>query len=419
VLSLGGALLAYELGGDPQSWTRFQQDSHDLDIWIDNQRTALKTEAEKRALAEIDTEYDRFLATANRFHREHGDRSVPVSDRVRQIELAEKQMIALAGRLAEAHRHALGDLISESHRSLQRLEALLGVGFVFVLAVGAWSARIVYHETVAPLRKQLLETQMLAERQEKLASLGVLAAGVAHEIRNPLMAIKLRAYLLRQNLDDGAPAVEDVTVIDNEITRLERIVSDFLLFARPGDPNLTTMAPHALLSEVRELLAPELAENQIALVVESEADIASLRADQQQLKQVLINLVRNAAESIASRGRVTLRTRRDRLKVGGELRDVVVIEVEDTGAGIPAEVQQRLFDPFFTTKPTGTGLGLSIAMRILERHGGTLLFQTEPGNGSTFGMVLPVDTDECALSDPAGGQDGLPAQAAPTAPAAR
>ncbi|HZJ17540.1 MAG TPA: ATP-binding protein, partial [Chthoniobacteraceae bacterium] len=252
-------------------------------------------------------------------------------------------------------------------------------------------------ETVAPLRRQLLETQMLAQRQEKLAALGVLAAGVAHEIRNPLMAIKLRAYLLRQNLEDGAPAGEDVRVIDNEITHLERIVSDFLLFARPSDPNLTTMAPHALLSEVRELLAPELAKNQVALVVESEADIPSFRADQQQLKQVLINLVRNAAESIAFHGRVTLRIRRDRLKVGGELRDVVVIEVGDTGAGIPAEIQERLFDPFFTTKPTGTGLGLSIAMRILEKHGGTLQFQTEPGKGTTFGMVLPIEPEKRPL----------------------
>jgi signal transduction histidine kinase len=397
VLSLGGALLAYELGGDPQSWTRFQQDSHELDIWIDNQRTALKTNEEKRALAEIDAEYDRFLASANTFHSEHGDRTVSVSDRVRQIENAEKQMISLAGRLAEAHRHALGDLISESRRSLQRLEVLLGAGFIFVLAVGAWGARVVYDETVAPLRRQLLETQMLAQRQEKLAALGVLAAGVAHEIRNPLMAIKLRAYLLRQNLEDGAPAGEDVRVIDNEITHLERIVSDFLLFARPSDPNLTTMAPHALLSEVRELLAPELAKNQVALVVESEADIPSFRADQQQLKQVLINLVRNAAESIAFHGRVTLRIRRDRLKVGGELRDVVVIEVGDTGAGIPAEIQERLFDPFFTTKPTGTGLGLSIAMRILEKHGGTLQFQTEPGKGTTFGMVLPIEPEKRPL----------------------
>jgi len=269
---------------------------------------------------------------------------------------------------------------------------------------------------VAPLRRQLLETQMLAERQEKLASLGVLAAGVAHEIRNPLMAIKLRAYLLRQNLEDGAPAGEDVTVIDNEITRLERIVSDFLLFARPGDPNLTTMAPDALLSEVRELLAPELAKNHVALVVESGADASAIRADPQQLKQVLINLVRNAAESIASHGRVTLRTRRDRLQMAGEAREVVVIEVEDTGAGIPTEIQQRLFDPFFTTKPTGTGLGLSIAMRILERHGGTLQFQTEPGNGTTFGMVLPVDSNQRALSDPAQAHVGLPAQAATTEP---
>jgi signal transduction histidine kinase len=105
---------------------------------------------------------------------------------------------------------------------------------------------------------------------------------------------------------------------------------------------------------------------------------------------VLINLVRNAAESIGQKGSITLRTRQDRLPLKGQPQKVIVLEVQDTGAGIPAEVQERLFDPFFTTKAAGTGLGLSIAMRILERHGGTLQFQTAPGRGTTFGVVLPA-----------------------------
>ena len=236
----------------------------------------------------------------------------------------------------------------------------------------------------------MIEAKALAERHEKLASLGVLAAGVAHEIRNPLTAIKLRTYLLRENLAEGAPADEDVAVIEREIDRLERIVSDFLVFAHPGDPHLATVAPLDLLGEVRELLAPELAKNEVALAVESEPDAPTLRADPNQLKQVLINLVRNAAESIGRKGRITLRTRQDRLPLHGRPQEVIVLEVQDNGAGIPAQVQERLFDPFFTTKAAGTGLGLSIAMRILERHGGTLQFETEPGRGTTFGVVLPV-----------------------------
>jgi signal transduction histidine kinase len=193
--------------------------------------------------------------------------------------------------------------------------------------------------------------------------------------------------------------LEDAAIIDHEIDRLERIVGDFLLFARPGDPHLAAVAPHALLCEVCELLAPELAKNEVALVVESRAEVPTLRADPHQLEQVLINLVRNAAESIGQKGRITLRTRQDHLPLQGRPQEVVVLEVQDTGTGIPADVQERLFDPFFTTKAAGTGLGLSIAMRILERHGGTLQFQTVPGRGTTFGVVLPVPSAESGTAD--------------------
>ena len=390
VLSLNSGLLAYEVSGESADWERFQNESRALDAWIDLQNDALKTAEEKSVLADINAEYDRYLAVAQAIRREQSERTAALASRVRQLEAAARRMLALGTRLAEAHRRALGDFLGESQRSLQRLEALLGAGFCVVLAVGAWGARVLFEETIAPLRTRLIETEALAERHEKLASLGVLAAGVAHEIRNPLTAIKARLFTLQRQLEPATPAREDAAIIDREIDRLERIVRDFLLFARPGEPALTNVAPHELLEEVRALLAPELAGDRIALRVEGAADGTLLCADPQQLRQVLINLVRNAAESIGQRGRITLRGRRDRLLLRGEHRAVLVLEVQDTGAGIPADIQARLFDPFFTTKPTGTGLGLSISMRILEKHGGTLQFQTEPGRGTTFGLVLPL-----------------------------
>jgi signal transduction histidine kinase len=399
VRGVNSALLAYALSSEGGDWQRFQKDSDTLNAWIDLQRGVLKTAKEKRVLADIDTEYDRYLAVAQTIRQERGDRTALAITHVQKLDEAARRMFALAGRLADAHRTALGDLLGESQRSLQKLETIFGAGFVLITAVGAWGTRVFFRETITPLRRQLIESQALAERHEKLASLGVLAAGVAHEIRNPLTAIKLRTYLLRQNLEEGVPADEDVVVIEREIDRLERIVSDFLVFARPNDPQLAAVAPHDLLREIRELLAPELAQSEIALVVESRAEVPPLRADPHQLKQVLVNLVRNAAESIGQKGRVTLRTRKDRLPLRGRSQEVVVLEVEDTGTGILAEVQERLFDPFFTTKAAGTGLGLSIAMRILERHGGTLQFQTAPGRGTTFGVVLPVPVAEPRTAD--------------------
>ena len=386
VLGLQSSLLGYELSGEEEGWARYQRDSQELNAWIDRQRSALKSDDEKHVLTEIDTEYDRYLAVASEIRR---SRTTPGASHRHQLELAAQRMLEFGDRLADAHRLALGDFLSESQRSLQRLAILLGGGFVVLLAFGVWGGRELYRETIAPLQRQLIETQELAERHEKLASLGVLAAGVAHEIRNPLTAIKARLFTLQRKIEDRDSALEDAAIIGQEIDRLERIVSDFLSFARPGDPEFECLAPSELLREVCQLLAADLARAEIQISVDSSADVPPIRADLRQLKQVLINLVRNSAESIAGGGRVTLRARRDRLPLHGAPREVAVLEVEDTGAGIPPEVRERLFDPFFTTKPTGTGLGLSIAMRIVERHGGTLQFRTAMGQGTTVGVVLP------------------------------
>ncbi len=390
VLRLDAGLLAYEISGDASDWEQFQTESHALDQWIDLQRDTLKTENEKRALDEINVEYDRYLGVADSIHREHVEQSTPTRSRLNQLETAAQRMLVLGGRLADAHRRALGDFLGESQRSLQRLGAILAAGCLAMLAAVAWGARVLFRDTIAPLRTQLIETRALAEQREKLASLGVLAAGIAHEIRNPLTALKTRVFTLRKNLDCNSPALEDAAIIDDEIERLDGIVGDFLLFARPRDPDFGEVASHELLRQIRELLAPQLAGSEIELVVESPGDDTIVRGDAKQLKQVLINLVRNAAESIGQKGRITLRTQRSRLPLRGAVQDVVVLEVEDTGSGIPTKVRGRLFDPFFTTKPAGTGLGLSIAMRILDRHGGTLQFQTAVGRGTTFGAILPL-----------------------------
>jgi len=227
------------------------------------------------------------------------------------------------------------------------------------------------------------------ERSEKLASLAGFAAGVAHEIRNPLTAIKARLYTLQKRLAKVSPQAADAQFIDEEINRLERIVRDFLKSARPGDPHLVPVSPAGLLHEVRELLAEECRKSAIRLTVPTAVKTPVL-ADRQQIKQVLINLVRNAAESIGRDGKIMLRARPVEVGFGAEhAREAICLEVQDTGRGIPPEVQPKLFDPFFTTKPGGTGLGLAIARRIIEQHGGTLRFETS-AKGTLFRVVLPV-----------------------------
>jgi signal transduction histidine kinase len=233
-------------------------------------------------------------------------------------------------------------------------------------------------------------------RQEKLASLGVLAAGVAHEIRNPLTAIKFRLFSLKKSLPPALAENEDAGVIAGEISRLERIVRDFLQFARPSDPALADVSARSILREVTDLLRPQLEKDGIALTLEASPEFW-IRADAQQIKQVLINLIRNAADSIERNGIIVLRARQE----SGFTRKKpsVLLEVSDNGRGMPTEVRKRLFDPFFTTKEGGTGLGLPIAARIVERHGGELRYQTEVRRGTTFSIVLPrLDKNEAKNS---------------------
>ncbi|MGH7994399.1 MAG: sensor histidine kinase, partial [Limisphaerales bacterium] len=177
-------------------------------------------------------------------------------------------------------------------------------------------------------------------------------------------------------------------LIAGEIDRLERIVKDFLLFARPSDPELVAVSAEQSLREVQTLMGPELKKSRIELVLDSAAP-AQIRIDPGQIRQVLINLIQNAADSIGKNGTITLRARLDEKRLSDRPIDVVILEVSDTGKGIPPEVGKRLFDPFFTTKDSGTGLGLPIAARIVEKHQGALQYQTHASRGTTFGIILP------------------------------
>ncbi len=147
-----------------------------------------------------------------------------------------------------------------------------------------------------------------------------------------------------------------------------------------------------ILKDIQELMRPELAPAAIELKLDI-VQPAWIQADTQQLKQVLINLVQNSADSIGRKGRIVLRLARTRTGLAGSEPSAVVLEIEDTGNGIPPDVQDRLFDPFFTTKEGGTGLGLAIAARIIEKHHGILRYKTELLRGTTFEILLPAVED--------------------------
>ena len=241
---------------------------------------------------------------------------------------------------------------------------------------------------VSPLRLKLVEREGLIEHQKKLAHFEELAAGLAHEIRNPLTAISARLYTIQRKLREGTPEYQDAEIISSEIERANQILKEFIQVTRPAPPRLELITAGLLLEDVSQLMGPQLERKAVKLEVQLPAR-TRFYGDQQQLKQVLVNLVQNAAESMAGGGEVILRAREGRVPFKGALTRASIIEVQDNGPGIRPEVQERLFEPFFSTKKEGTGLGLPISARIIDRHGGRLDFETELDHGTTFRIVLP------------------------------
>ena len=403
LLTLNNSMFNYALVRDSQQWADFDKTSRDLDRWIDdhdpnlNPRSVLTTENERKVFKELNDAYDDYLSSARAVHT-NGMPALATAGQMAQLDPFNAQaqrMRDLVRELSDAHRTAEAGFLANTTASLANLQHMLIASVVMLLVLVAALGSVIYRDTIAPLRTKLVHSQNLLERQEKLATLGTLAAGIAHEIRNPLTSLKARLYTLEKHLLVVPAARKDTDIISAEISRLERIVQDVSSFARPADPKLETIAADTLLREVQGLMSPNLESRKVQLMVESSPELF-VRADSGHLKQVLINLTRNAAEAIDGKGTVTLRARSTRAQFDGRERDAVILEVSDTGKGIPPEVEKRLFDPFFSTKDTGTGLGLPISARLVQKQGGILQYQTRPGHGTTFGVVLPREINETA-----------------------
>jgi signal transduction histidine kinase len=296
---------------------------------------------------------------------------------------------SIADDFAAAHDDELRRLLGNSLSSLRWMRNLVFGCLGLLLAAIAAVVVLLYRDVVRPLRQQLVDRETLLAKREKLAALGTLAAGVAHEIRNPLTAIKARLYTLRRVLSSDE-SKEDVQAITGEVDRLERIVRDVLGYARPADAALGQVELSVWLREFAAFVKPELTATKTELAVDT-AVAATAEIDPNQLRQVMLNLVRNAQEAFEGRpGRIELALRLERLSLRGKLTDVAVLAVTDNGPGIPAKIQPRLFDPFFTTKAMGTGLGLSIVARLVENQGGEITFQSAPGTGTRFDVCLPI-----------------------------
>jgi signal transduction histidine kinase len=387
--SLNEQLLDFHLYSNPTNRATVVQDAEQLGQWLRSQEGGLNSDRERELFKQVEEAYARYRAATGPLLDLSGESGpAAFTDTYQRIQQHTRPLVSLIEEFTAAQQRAFADFLGNSQGTLVSLRRLLSFSLILLLSSTIVLAALLYRGMIGPLRRSLTESQSVIERQEKLVSLGTLAAGVAHEIRNPLTALKFRLFSLRKALSAEFADHEDIAVIGAELNRLERIVKDFLQFARPSDPEAVDLPAQRLMEEVRDLLATQLDRSGISLRFER-SPVVWIKADVQQIKQVLINLVQNAAESINRNGTITLGLRVATEPLSGLRCEVAILSVADTGPGISPEVERRLFDPFFTTKQGGTGLGLAIAARIVEKHGGLLRYQTKLNSGTTFEMVLP------------------------------
>jgi PAS domain S-box-containing protein len=266
-------------------------------------------------------------------------------------------------------------------------DRLIAASATPLVAQGRIEGTLIHLEDITDKRKR--DAQL--RRAESLASLTTLAAGVAHEIKNPLGSISIHIQLI-QKAAKGKSSIEveslshHLGVVNEEIERLNKIVIDFLFAVRPMDVELRESDPAALVKELADFLRPEAENARVTVETHFGDNIPRVLLDRRYMKQAILNLAKNALAAMPDGGSLGFRVEAK--------DDEVHIAVEDSGTGISEEDLPKIFEPYYTTKETGTGLGLTITFKIVREHQGEINVSSKPGYGSTFTIVLPVPQRE-------------------------
>ena len=306
-------------------------------------------------------------------------------------------LMATALRSTLANGHDLRDAeVALPQRNGTVLQVRMGTTVFCGHTEARLGALMVLHDQTAVRQ---LEAQI--RRSDRLASVGTLAAGMAHEIKNPLVALKTFAQLMPERYDDPDFRQTFSSLVGREVARIDAIVNQLLKFSRPVQPSLVPLSLHRVLEHTLSLVRQQLKQELINLRLELTASRDKIRGNHDLLVQVFLNLYLNAIEAMEENGVLRVRTE-DVLLPTGE-RDLwgqaiatahIRVIIQDTGKGLSAEALARIFDPFFTTKANGTGLGLSVTDGIVREHSGAIDVESTPGIGTTFSVVFPLTAEE-------------------------
>jgi PAS domain S-box-containing protein len=251
---------------------------------------------------------------------------------------------------------------------------------------GEMIGKIVIFRDLTSLNK--IQEEIL--RMDRLVSLGKLASGIAHELRNPLAGIKTTAQALGEELSTDDTRREYLNRITKEIDRLNELLKTFFSFAKPQQLNLVHCDIKAIINEIIPFLIKEIAEKGIRFVETYPPQLPKIKVDKNQMHQVFLNLFLNAIQAMPNGGELKIEVSPVISRsIDGSKKKFIKIVISDTGTGIPTNIVQKIFDPFFTTKPRGIGLGLSITYQIIKKHGGTIKVESQLEKGTSFMITLP------------------------------
>jgi signal transduction histidine kinase len=246
-------------------------------------------------------------------------------------------------------------------------------------------------ERLMQREKELKDSQNTLRRADRLSSLGLLTAGLAHEIRNPLVAIRTFTQLLPERYNDAEFRDGFQGLALKEVDRICGLINDLLSFARPSRPKVVLENMNDVVDGIIRILVSEAKEKNVEITRDFTAGLPMVWIDREQMKQVFMNLILNAIQAMKNQGgTISISTRRHTKDQSGPAGQFVQVEIQDTGMGIPEENLDQIFDPFFTNKDEGSGLGLSISHQIVQEHGGYITVESKAGVGTSFFVNIPV-----------------------------
>lgn len=378
LLSQKGLVGSYFLDGN-DSWLKTLEDKkRDFDVWFKKAQEVALTDNEKvilRGISQIYLVYDKERNRAIRLYQS-GNLSEAKSVLLKDMKASIDKLYQRCEDLILANETLIAQAEQASQGNVTRMTVIIWSTVIVTLFLGGLLGFFVSRK----FNEQLIRTA-------KLASLGQVAANIAHEIRNPLTSVKMRLYTLGEELKNRPSAKDDLAIIQEEISRMERTVQNFLDFSRLPEPTLQKCNIAKILEGTVSLVSVKAQSQGITIRKDMDALLPETVVDKEQMRQVFLNVILNAMESMPDGGVLEVGAKSIENKKGVS---AIEIKINDSGCGIPFEMINKVSEPFFTTKTEGTGLGLFIASRILERHKGSIAISSEQGRGTTLSIKLPV-----------------------------